>query len=112
MVRELAKSLHWSRGVYQNRSFDNAPHSRFIGDGHRSARAAGILFGHFKGRYEAHKRWARWTYPIWLYVSVTEFWFIFRFMFGFRHPLLRIQALIWFLGNPFCVRPSVRFRSG
>jgi len=24
-----------------------------------------------KGRYESHKRWARWTYPIWLYVSVT-----------------------------------------
>lgn len=24
-----------------------------------------------KGRFEAHKRWARWTFPIWLYVSVT-----------------------------------------
>lgn len=24
-----------------------------------------------KGRYESHKKWARWTYPIWLYVSVT-----------------------------------------
>ncbi len=24
-----------------------------------------------KGRYESHKRWAKWTYPIWLYVSVT-----------------------------------------
>lgn len=24
-----------------------------------------------KGDYETHKRWARWTYPIWYYVSVT-----------------------------------------
>lgn len=24
-----------------------------------------------KERWESHKRWARWTYPIWLYVSVT-----------------------------------------
>jgi putative membrane protein len=24
-----------------------------------------------KGDFERHKRWARWTYPIWYYVSVT-----------------------------------------
>jgi uncharacterized membrane protein YozB (DUF420 family) len=24
-----------------------------------------------KGRYPQHRRLARWTYPIWLYVSVT-----------------------------------------
>jgi len=24
-----------------------------------------------RGRYDAHRRIARWTYPIWLYVSVT-----------------------------------------
>jgi len=24
-----------------------------------------------RGRFETHKRWARWTWPIWLYVSVT-----------------------------------------
>jgi protein SCO1/2/putative membrane protein len=24
-----------------------------------------------KGRWEAHKKWARWTLPLWLYVSVT-----------------------------------------
>ena len=24
-----------------------------------------------RGDYERHKRWARWTYPIWYYVSVT-----------------------------------------
>ena len=25
----------------------------------------------FKGRFDAHKRIARWTLPLWLYVSVT-----------------------------------------
>lgn len=29
-----------------------------------------IVFG-LRGRWEAHKRWARWTFPIWLYVSIT-----------------------------------------
>jgi putative membrane protein len=24
-----------------------------------------------RGEYERHKRWAKWTYPIWYYVSVT-----------------------------------------
>ena len=24
-----------------------------------------------KGNYERHRAWARWTFPIWLYVSVT-----------------------------------------
>ncbi len=24
-----------------------------------------------RGQFERHKRWARWTFPIWLYVSVT-----------------------------------------
>ena len=24
-----------------------------------------------RGDYESHRRWARWTYPIWYYVSVT-----------------------------------------
>jgi putative membrane protein len=24
-----------------------------------------------RGQYERHKRWAKWTYPIWYYVSVT-----------------------------------------
>lgn len=24
-----------------------------------------------KGEFERHKRWAKWTFPIWLYVSVT-----------------------------------------
>lgn len=30
-----------------------------------------VFYLAIKGRYETHKRWAKWTYPIWLYVSVT-----------------------------------------
>ena len=30
-----------------------------------------LLFLAWKERFEAHRRLARWTYPIWLYVSVT-----------------------------------------
>jgi uncharacterized membrane protein YozB (DUF420 family) len=29
------------------------------------------LFRAFRERYDAHRRIARWTFPIWLYVSVT-----------------------------------------
>ena len=29
------------------------------------------LFRAFKERFDAHRRIARWTFPIWLYVSVT-----------------------------------------
>lgn len=24
-----------------------------------------------RGRFELHRRWARWTFPLWMYVSVT-----------------------------------------
>jgi putative membrane protein len=24
-----------------------------------------------KGRFEKHRAWARWTFPLWFYVSVT-----------------------------------------
>jgi putative membrane protein len=29
------------------------------------------LFLALKGRFEDHRRWARWTLPLWFYVSVT-----------------------------------------
>lgn len=29
------------------------------------------LFHAFKGRFEKHRKWARWTFPLWYYVSVT-----------------------------------------
>jgi len=39
------------------------------------------LWRAFKGRYEAHRRIARWTLPIWLYVSATGvavYWMLYR----------------------------------
>lgn len=30
-----------------------------------------VLWAAFKGRFEKHKRLARWTLPLWIYVSVT-----------------------------------------
>jgi len=33
--------------------------------------AGRTLYLGLKDRREQHKRWARWTFPIWLYVSVT-----------------------------------------
>lgn len=34
-----------------------------------------------RGRFDRHKRWARWTLPIWLYVSVSGiavYWMLYR----------------------------------
>lgn len=34
-----------------------------------------------RGRYERHRAWARWTFPLWLYVSVTGvlvYFFLYR----------------------------------
>ena len=31
----------------------------------------GTLFLAWRGRFEAHRRLARWTFPLWLYVSAT-----------------------------------------
>ena len=39
------------------------------------------LFLAARGRFEEHKRWARWTFPAWLYVSVTGvsvYWMLYR----------------------------------
>ncbi len=62
---------------------------RFAGEGVARVTYLAILFSHmilaavtvplvlrllylvWKGRFHAHARLARWTYPIWLYVSVT-----------------------------------------
>ncbi|WP_269542832.1 DUF420 domain-containing protein [Cerasicoccus fimbriatus] len=29
------------------------------------------LWHAFKGRYQKHQKWAKWTFPLWYYVSVT-----------------------------------------
>lgn len=34
-----------------------------------------------RGRFPRHKRWARWTWPIWMYVSLTGiavYWMLYR----------------------------------
>ena len=39
------------------------------------------LFRAFKERFDAHRRIARWTFPIWLYVSVTGvivYWMLYQ----------------------------------
>ncbi len=39
------------------------------------------LFLAAKGRFAEHRRWARWAFPIWLYVSVTGvtvYWMLYR----------------------------------
>lgn len=39
------------------------------------------LFLAWKERFEEHRRWARWTLPVWLYVSVTGvtvYWMLYR----------------------------------
>ncbi len=33
--------------------------------------ATRTLYLGLKGRWDAHKKWARWTFPIWVYVSIT-----------------------------------------
>ncbi|WP_299430119.1 DUF420 domain-containing protein [uncultured Meiothermus sp.] len=30
-----------------------------------------LLYNAFKSRFDIHRRWARWTVPVWLYVAVT-----------------------------------------
>jgi uncharacterized membrane protein YozB (DUF420 family) len=31
----------------------------------------GTVWHAWRGQFERHRRWARWTWPIWMYVSVT-----------------------------------------
>lgn len=33
--------------------------------------ATQTLYLGLRGRFERHRRWARWTFPIWVYVSIT-----------------------------------------
>jgi putative membrane protein len=39
------------------------------------------LFKAWKGQFERHRAWARWTWPLWLYVSITGvviYWMLYR----------------------------------
>ena len=46
-----------------------------------------VTFRHaLRGRYDVHSRWARWTFPIWYYVSVTGV-LVYLFLYKwFPHP--------------------------
>ncbi len=33
--------------------------------------ASWTLYLGLRGRFDRHRRWARWTFPIWVYVSIT-----------------------------------------
>ncbi len=35
-----------------------------------------VLYNAFKGRFDRHKAWARWTVPVWLYVALSG-WIIY-----------------------------------
>ncbi len=40
-----------------------------------------------KGRFESHRKWARWTFPIWYYVSITGvlvYFFLYQWFPGER----------------------------
>jgi putative membrane protein len=47
-----------------------------------------ITFGlALKGRFETHRKWARWTFPIWYYVSITGvlvYFFLYQWFPGDR----------------------------
>ena len=74
-------------------------HTQFAGTGLWRTFYLGMLFSHIilaiavpplaiitmrhanAGRYDAHRRWAKFTFPIWLYVSVTGvmvYFFLYR----------------------------------
>lgn len=43
------------------------------------------LFLAVRGRFETHRKWARWTFPLWYYVSVTGvliYFFLYRWFPG------------------------------
>ena len=57
-----------------------------------------------RGSYERHRKWARWTYPIWYYVSVTGvlvYFFLYHWFFcvvrGRRRRIIRRRSCMLFL---------------
>lgn len=43
------------------------------------------LWRALRGRFDLHRRWARWTLPIWLYVSVTGI-IVYLMLYRFNPP--------------------------
>ena len=106
MVRELAKSLHWGQGVYPNCLFDNAVYPRFIGDSHRSARAAGILFGHQRTLRSPQTLGSLDLSYLAVRFSHWSSGLLFDLCLVSAIHFLGFETLLHVLGNPFCIRPS------
>lgn len=59
------------------------------------------LFLAIRSRFEEHRRIARWTFPIWLYVSVTGvivYWMLYRVDWAFGCPMC--QEVVASQGDP------------
>lgn len=90
MLAAAAASAVFLAGYVTHKALAHAVHTPFGGEG-AGLRAAyyTMLFTHvvlamaiaylvprtfvfaLRGNFERHRRWARWTFPIWLYVSAT-----------------------------------------
>ena len=89
MMAALAASTVFLAGYVWHKIAVKGVHTPFAGSGFWRSFYYGMLASHvllamvilplvlvtfthaLKGRLENHRRWARWTFPIWLYVSVT-----------------------------------------
>lgn len=89
MISAFGVSMIFLVGYVTHKFLVRGVHSEFGGEGLIRTVYYGMLISHIllaiaiaflvprtfwlalKGNYESHKRWARFTYPIWYYVSVT-----------------------------------------
>ncbi len=89
MVSALVVSCVFLVGYVWHKALVRGVHTPFVGEGSIRIVYYAILFTHIplamlivpmvlwtfrfalKGNFERHRKWARWTFPIWLYVSVT-----------------------------------------
>ncbi|HVA64352.1 MAG TPA: DUF420 domain-containing protein [Terriglobales bacterium] len=79
---------HWHAGVvyYQGQGWHRTLYLWVLGTHTPLAAAVPVLavitlrFA-LRGRFAQHKRWARWTWPIWMYVSlsgIAVYWMLYR----------------------------------
>lgn len=89
MVGAFLMSIIFLIGYVANRIKARGLHTEFQGEGIWAAIYYPMLITHIilamiivplvfrtlylaiNGRYESHRKWARWTFPIWYYVSIT-----------------------------------------
>ncbi|HAV62956.1 MAG TPA: DUF420 domain-containing protein [Verrucomicrobiales bacterium] len=99
MIAAFCTSAVFLVGYVTNRVIAGAPHTPFAGEGPIRTVYHVMLFTHLilaivmvpmifmtlararRGDFEAHRRIARWTWPIWIYVSITGvliYFFLYR----------------------------------